>query len=201
MLRTGDSASSHRLMIHYSGQTVEVQWSVGDMAICQGVWQWEICRDGQAVQPVGAWEAVCWVSDQDVDYLELQIDLAGGMRIQRQMVLAREDRFLFLADAILGQWPGELQYRGVLPLARGVRLCKAKRRGKAFWRRETSGWRRCCRWACRNGAKCRGKGNWPPLCSPRPKAAAGGAERRPIATERVRPTNVCAAGSIWSRDE
>jgi hypothetical protein len=82
----------------------------------------EVRRDGEALQPASPWEEVCWVSDDDVDYLELEIELAGGLRVQRHFLLAREDRFVLLADAILGGAPARLEYRGVLPLCRGVSL-------------------------------------------------------------------------------
>ena len=49
-----------------------------------------------------AWEEVCWSSNEDADYLELELALPNNIRVQRQMLLAREDRFLFLADAVLG---------------------------------------------------------------------------------------------------
>jgi hypothetical protein len=70
------------------------------------------------LKPVGGWEEVCWVSDPDCDYLELEIDFSGGFRVQRQMLLAREDKLLFLADAVLGGAARELTYAGRLPLCR-----------------------------------------------------------------------------------
>jgi hypothetical protein len=56
----------------------------------------------------------------DVDYLELELPLTAGWRIQRQMVLARKDEFLFVADAVLGPSVGTIDYRCTAPLASGV---------------------------------------------------------------------------------
>jgi hypothetical protein len=67
----------------------------------------------------GEWDDVCWVSDDDVDYLELEAQFDGA-RVQRQMLLARQDRFLLLADAVLGPEPRRIEYRGTLPLRPGV---------------------------------------------------------------------------------
>ncbi len=63
------------------------------------------------------WDEVCWFSDDDVDYLEIEAQLTDGLRVQRQILLAREDRFLFLADAVLCGTAAPLEYSGVLPLA------------------------------------------------------------------------------------
>ena len=79
--------------------------------------------------PAGSdWESSCWYTDEDVDYLELEIELTGGVKLQRQFVLAREDRFLFLADAVMSPQPGNLEYRSVLPLAAASRI--PRRRGE-----------------------------------------------------------------------
>src|SRR5690606_6042261 len=60
---------------------------------------------------------ICWQSDHDVAYVELQTSLPGGLKVQRQIMLARDEEFLFLADAILGESEVPIVYRGSLPLA------------------------------------------------------------------------------------
>jgi hypothetical protein len=76
--------------------------------------------DDKEARPVGDWESLCWVSDEDVDYLELEIRLSEGLRIQRQICLARQDQFLFIADAVLGNEPRRLCHKLVVPLAAGI---------------------------------------------------------------------------------
>jgi hypothetical protein len=78
--------------------------------------------DGERLSPAkdASWEEVCWHSDDDADYLELEIELTRGVRVQRQMLLARDDRFLLLADAVLGVESGALDYTSTLPLVEGV---------------------------------------------------------------------------------
>jgi hypothetical protein len=102
----------------------EVLWS--------GEWRCEIRRNGQVLSPESDWEEVCWVSDEDVDYLELEIELADGVAVQRQMLLAREDRFLLLADAVLGDEPGKLEYRGWLPLGPQVAWEQSRQTREGF---------------------------------------------------------------------
>jgi hypothetical protein len=64
---------------------------------------------------------VCWHREKLVDYLEIELPLADGWKIERQMLLAREDRFLYLADALLG--PGtaaDMRYEHSLALSQDV---------------------------------------------------------------------------------
>ena len=92
----------------------------------------DVQLDGEPVRPQSDWESLCWMSDKDVDYLELEIELTAGLRVQRQMLLAREDRFLLLADAVLGSRAGKLQYRGRLPLRPGISLLGAEKSREGF---------------------------------------------------------------------
>ncbi|OYV82844.1 MAG: hypothetical protein B7Z73_16755 [Planctomycetia bacterium 21-64-5] len=85
-----------------------------------GLFDPRVSIDGAELLPEADWEQTCWVSDDDVDYLELELGLAGGARIQRHVVLARDDEFLFLADAVLGVRPGQLDYQASLPLVAGL---------------------------------------------------------------------------------
>jgi hypothetical protein len=57
--------------------------------------------------------------------LELETKLTAGWRIQRQMMLARDDQILFLSDALLGEEPAAITYRSELQLARGVQFLPA----------------------------------------------------------------------------
>jgi hypothetical protein len=126
VLRSSWSRESPRLVILYPGQSMSLELAAGRDVLLSGCWQLEVHRDGAAATPVSSWEATCWVSDNDVDYLELEIDLGDGLKIQRHVLLAREDRFLMLADAVLGDRSAKLQYRSRLPLGPKVAACGEK---------------------------------------------------------------------------
>ena len=113
---------------------MHTELSAGGRVLWSGPWQWEVRCNGLPAAARSPWEVVCRVSDADVDYLELQIELAGGLRIERHLVLARLDRFLLLADAVLGDRPAELQYFGRLSLCRGIsfRRIKGTAAGRLF---------------------------------------------------------------------
>lgn len=117
ILRPEWSRKTPWLAITYPGDSVRTELNCGGDTLWSGLWDWEVCVDGRPVEPIGDWEQLLWVSDSGIDYLEIQIDLEGGTSIQRHAVLAREDRFLMLADAVLGP-PGvqRIDYTGRLPL-------------------------------------------------------------------------------------
>jgi hypothetical protein len=55
-------------------------------------------------------------------YLELALALAGGRRLERHILVAPGDGFLFLADAILGDSPASMEYSSRLPIATSSRF-------------------------------------------------------------------------------
>ncbi len=109
-----------RLTTVYHDHRVDLELDCGRDVVLQGAWDLVVQSDGQAQSPTGTWEQVCWTSDRDVDYLELEIPLTGGFRVQRQILLAREDGFLFLADAVLGTKASQLDYCARIRLGEAV---------------------------------------------------------------------------------
>jgi hypothetical protein len=85
-----------------------------------GAWDTQVRANGQILQPRGAWEHVCWESNDEIDYLELSLQLADEVTVERHMLLARRDRFLLVADAVSGIQLATFEYRATLPLAAGT---------------------------------------------------------------------------------
>jgi hypothetical protein len=113
-----------RLAVLFGGRAAtvfpEIALAIGGVEAAHGQWTYEATLDAQPLVAEDNWEEVCWVSDEDVDYLEIEQQLSCGVRLQRHLVLARKDRFLFLADALLAARPGMLSYCSRLPLAPNV---------------------------------------------------------------------------------
>jgi hypothetical protein len=120
VMRHGWHRDDERLAVLFAGQTCEIELVAGGRLAASGPWRLDVRQDGRQLEPVSHWESSCWYSDGEVDYLELEIELSGGVMLQRQIVLAREDRFLILADAVLCPQRGKLEYRSTLPLVPGV---------------------------------------------------------------------------------
>jgi len=126
VLRPEWSRGGERFTVDYGGRRTAIELETGGDVICSGEWSLDVQRDGAQLKVASDWEEVCWLSDEDVDYLELHADLSDGTTVQRQFLLAREDRFLYLADVIVGEKSGDLQYHGTLPLGDEIAFAPAK---------------------------------------------------------------------------
>jgi len=91
VLRRNWNRDDERIAVLFAGQTCEIELVSSARVAVSGAWLFEITQQGQLLQPVSDWESSCWYSDEDVDYLELEIELTGNVKLQRQIVLARED--------------------------------------------------------------------------------------------------------------
>jgi hypothetical protein len=121
-----DWSSGDQLAVHFDGEAIHTECQAEGRVLWSGCCQPEVRIDGRLLAGERNWSELCWVSDDDLDYLELQLQFADGVQVQRHMLLAREDRFLLMADAVLGHQPGRIDYRLALPLARGVTFAPAQ---------------------------------------------------------------------------
>ncbi len=120
ILKNGWRKGEPSLALTYSPHRLTAELSIGRDLIMSGDWTPEIRRDGQVLAAKSNWEEVCWISNADADYVELEIELAGNVRVQRQIALVRKDQFLIVADAVMAAEPGSLECRSTLPLAAGM---------------------------------------------------------------------------------
>lgn len=111
---------SPRLTVTYPERCFAMECETGGEVIFSGDWDFAIEQNGQRLEIESDWNQVCWTSDEDGDYLELEVELGRGVRLQRHLMLAREDQFILLADSILGSEDAELQYRATIPLRPGI---------------------------------------------------------------------------------
>jgi hypothetical protein len=128
VLRPDWTRSSPRLAIAYGERKLRAALSIRRDRLFAGDWQSSCLVNQHEATLAGEWEEVCWVTDDDVDYLELQGELTDGVRIQRQICLARRDRFLFIADAVLGSEARSLQHTLQLPLTDAIATLAAETR-------------------------------------------------------------------------
>ncbi len=118
-----------RMHVDYSGRETRLELFAGRAQILSGTWQTSIDVDGDAQQPSGQWQEVCEYTDDDVHYLEIEQLWSGGLLLQRQMMLVRDDRCVLLADAVLpadtnseitSAAIGSIRYTSRIPLAGNV---------------------------------------------------------------------------------
>jgi len=116
ILRTDWTEGGVQLAIDWSTPAMRLEMFVGDEKILDGRMPPRVRVSGTVCEPVGPWEEICWESNVDVDYLELEIDLAGEVRLQRQIVLTRRDGCLYMADAVLPAKTANLHCELALPV-------------------------------------------------------------------------------------
>lgn len=122
--RNGQSALA---TISWGPASVLVEIRLGRQSLVAGPWSLAVRVDGRPAPIFSGWEETCRVSDRDADYVELEATLANGWRVQRHLLLARRDRFLWLGDALLSPAslrpaakPPQLVYRSQLPVCPGI---------------------------------------------------------------------------------
>jgi hypothetical protein len=123
VLASGWARSASRLAVAYADDPVRLELFAGGERLLVGPWEFETTCDGEPVQIASEWEELCWQSDKRADFLELAVSLSHGLRLERQLLLGKKDRVLYLADLILaadGQ-PHRLKHAMHVPLDERVR--------------------------------------------------------------------------------
>lgn len=126
MLRRDFSPGSPRLAVGYSARQLVCEAAAGRHVLFSGPCQPIVRSAGRLLEPTTDWEETCWVSDEDGDYIELEMTLAASVRVQRQMYLARRDLFLFSADAVLASEPMPIEYQVTYPVANPLTVKSAE---------------------------------------------------------------------------
>jgi hypothetical protein len=128
LLRRAKQPPHDELFVDFTGSQAQIALSAADILLAAGDWKWHATANHETLVSVGPWSAVCWQSNKASDYLEIESPLSSGWKLRRQMLLAREDRFLLLADALIGpeKESVELRYSSSLPLVAGVKFCGAR---------------------------------------------------------------------------
>ncbi len=100
--------------------------------ILAGEWTVNVQLEQQAQLQLDEWSEVCWFSDDDVDFLELEAKFGQHALVQRQALFFREDRMLLLGDALLCDQAGEWSIRSRIPLAGDARFEPTKKTTEGF---------------------------------------------------------------------
>jgi hypothetical protein len=117
IMRTGRDRPQQQLALRYDQPIMNTELIHRGHSLLHGNWTTEVSVNGHALGTGNEWDVTCWFSDKDADYLELQIALNQDWKLQRQVLLAHKDNFLYLADAVLGSSPALIEYVSRLPLS------------------------------------------------------------------------------------
>jgi hypothetical protein len=120
VLANGWSRSSARLAVAFTDDPPRIELTLGRQQLLAGPWNSHTECDGVAATVDGEWQELCWLTGKRYDLLELGIDLSAGLRLERQLLLARKDGVLFISDIVIasGDRPHQLWHSTRLRLGR-----------------------------------------------------------------------------------
>ena len=119
-LRNGWAANPDTLVVAHHLATPAIDLTALGCSALSGQWDLTLTLDGTPLEQQGEWDTVCWFSDEESDYLEIQVTFENRVRIERQILLSRDQHFAILADSVSGPTAGRLDYTMNLPVAPGV---------------------------------------------------------------------------------
>jgi hypothetical protein len=120
VIRSGWGRNAVRVSLEYRDAAPRLEIAVGDRLLVDGAWEWATTAGGRSLDADGAWTVSCWEVDRKAAFVEIAAPLAGGLRIEREVVVLRRERIVLLADAIVPAAGGdatELAHRVTVPLA------------------------------------------------------------------------------------
>jgi hypothetical protein len=126
VLRTDWTADADCCSVLHQDNSVQLNARTPTLDLLTDAWELEIEVNGETVPINGDWEATCWHTDSDGDYLELQQSLADEIVIDRQIFLSRKDHFLYFAEVVHVPDDAALTVRSTLPFAEGLNLAQDK---------------------------------------------------------------------------
>lgn len=121
-LRTSWAIEASVATVRFDSEPVRLELAIDGVPLLSGKWGLELAEGDEPLELEAEWECICWNSDSDGDYLELQLEFEEGPMINRYVYLSRSDSFAIIADAISGSTPGRVELATLLPLADGVTL-------------------------------------------------------------------------------
>lgn len=119
-LRTDWRPQANSFVVSHHRPYPAIELAAHGKVLLSGDWEIDVRVDGRSLPFAGPWSCACWSSDEDADYLELKAQLSDAVQVERQVLLAREDDLLLLADAVIGPSEARIEYASRLPLAPNV---------------------------------------------------------------------------------
>ncbi|OYW13161.1 MAG: hypothetical protein B7Z55_17305, partial [Planctomycetales bacterium 12-60-4] len=102
LLRTDWTAGAASVAIAHHEPLPQLDVTIAGEPLLQGVWDLDVRLGDAGIELADEWSCVCWESQPEADYAELQMTGPGRLRIERLILLSREDGFLMLADSVSG---------------------------------------------------------------------------------------------------
>ncbi len=119
VLAGGWSPDATQVGVTYRGTSMTLDIVARGKQLLKGDWLSHSSAAGTPLPITGHWEEQCWFSDDEIDYLDVAVDLAGGARLERQIAFLKQDDALLLHEVLLTKLddPQPLTHEAHLPLA------------------------------------------------------------------------------------
>lgn len=116
MLRSDWSVDAHFVALAHHRKFPQLDATISGRPLFHGDWELHLKIGGTPVELAEEWSCICWQSDPDADYIELQMIGPGKLRVERIVMLSRTQKFLLLADCVCGVAKERIEYQSRLPL-------------------------------------------------------------------------------------
>lgn len=130
-MQTNWTRETLALTVNYASSRLMLELRAGGRVLLSGEAHPELKINDTELTPTGGWHEICWTSDDDADYLELEIEFEQKWKLQRQIVLVHDDDVVFSADAVLGTKPAKIELATQWPLASRVSMVEARETNEA----------------------------------------------------------------------
>jgi hypothetical protein len=120
VIRSDWTATATTITIAHHAPLPQLDVTISGQPVLHGPWGIDLRVGSSAIELAEEWACVCWESQPEADYAELQMTGPGKLRVERLILLSREDHFLMLADSVSGAPAGPLAIQTRLPLVPGI---------------------------------------------------------------------------------
>lgn len=101
VFRSSWKRGATRVLVSYREKSPYLEIVAGGRLVVAGRWDVALRCDGESLHCVGAWRRTWWDATDSAVYLEMSVDLEGGRRLERSVLLLPKDEVVLLADAIV----------------------------------------------------------------------------------------------------
>jgi hypothetical protein len=122
LLRSDWTVQADSVALAHHRRYPQLDVTASGRPLIHGDWGLKLVIGGVPVELADEWSCVCWQSDPDADYIELQMLGPGKLRVERIVMLSRTQRFLLLADSISGVPHQRIEFQSELPLGDNVQI-------------------------------------------------------------------------------
>ena len=118
-LRNNWGLGADACVIAFDGRVPRIDLTAFGAPVLSGAWEYETRIAAEPAPVVEHWKCVCWFTDGDADFVELQGAAGSHVTFLRQALLSRTDHFLLLNDVVktIDAHPADLTHSLRLPFA------------------------------------------------------------------------------------